>query len=103
MAVGAARDVGACERLGRAARAAISRGSAISVDFAPAADCALEPANTVIGTRSFGSDPVRVGRFAGAFARGLETGGVAAALKHFPGHGSTDVDSHLALPHVDDR
>jgi beta-N-acetylhexosaminidase len=99
MAVGAAGDVDACERLGMLLGRDLAR-LGISVDFAPVADCALEPANTVIGTRSYGSDPVLVGRFAAAFARGLEAGGVAAAIKHFPGHGSTAVDSHLALPHV---
>ncbi len=100
MAVGAAGDVAACERLGMLLGRDLAR-LGISVDFAPVADCAVEPANTVIGTRAYGSDPLMVGRFAGAFARGLETGGVAAALKHFPGHGSTTVDSHLALPHVE--
>ena len=99
MAVGAAHDVDACERLGRLLGRDLAR-LGISVDFAPVADCALDAANTVIGTRAYGSDPLLVGRFAGAFARGLETGGVAAALKHFPGHGSTAVDSHLELPHV---
>ncbi len=99
MAVGAAHDLGACERLGVLLGRDLAR-LGVSVDFAPVADCALEPANTVIGTRSFGSDPVLAGRFAGAFARGLETGGVAATVKHFPGHGSTGVDSHLAVPHV---
>jgi beta-N-acetylhexosaminidase len=100
MAVGATRDVDACERLGMLLGRDLAR-LGISVDFAPVADCALDARNTVIGTRAFGSDPLLVGRFAGAFARGLETGGVAAALKHFPGHGSTAIDSHLALPHVD--
>ncbi len=100
MAAGAAGDVAACERLGMLLGRDLAR-LGISVDFAPVADCALDPANTVIGTRAYGSDPLMVGRFAGAFARGLETGGVAAALKHFPGHGSTSVDSHLALPHVE--
>jgi beta-N-acetylhexosaminidase len=99
MAVGAARDVDACERLGRLLGRDLAQ-LGVSVDFAPAADCALDPENTVIGTRAYGSDPVLVARFSGAFARGLESGGVAAALKHFPGHGSTAVDSHLALPHV---
>ncbi len=100
MAVGAAQDVDACERLGTL----LGRDLAdlgVSVDFAPVADCALDPRNTVIGTRAYGSDPLLVGRFAAAFARGLETGGVAATLKHFPGHGSTAVDSHRALPRVD--
>jgi beta-N-acetylhexosaminidase len=99
MAVGAARDPGACERLGILLGRDLAR-LGISVDFAPVADCALVPDNTVIGTRAYGSDPLAVSRFAGAFARGLEAGGVAAAIKHFPGHGSTAVDSHLALPHV---
>jgi beta-N-acetylhexosaminidase len=99
MAVGAAGDVDGCERLGTLLGRDLAR-IGISVDFAPVADVALEPQNTVIGTRAYGGDPLRVGRFAGAFARGLERGGVAAALKHFPGHGSTTVDSHLALPHV---
>jgi beta-N-acetylhexosaminidase len=99
MAVGAARDVDACERLGRLLGRDLAQ-LGVSVDFAPVGDCALDPENTVIGTRAYGSDPLLVGRFAGAFARGLEAGGVAAALKHFPGHGSTAVDSHLALPRV---
>ena len=99
MAVGAARDVDACERLGTLLGRDLAQ-LGISVNFAPVADCALEAENTVIGTRAYGSDPLAVGRFAGAFARGLETGGVAAAIKHFPGHGSTAVDSHLALPRV---
>jgi beta-N-acetylhexosaminidase len=99
MAVGAAHDVDACERLGTLLGRDLAR-LGISVDFAPVADCAVTAENTVIGTRSYGSDPLFVSRFAGAFARGLETGGVAAALKHFPGHGSTAVDSHLALPRV---
>jgi beta-N-acetylhexosaminidase len=99
MAIGAAHDVDACERLGTLLGRDLAR-IGISVDFAPVADLALEPENTVIGTRAYGGDPLRVGRFAGAFARGLERGGVAAAIKHFPGHGSTAVDSHLELPHV---
>lgn len=99
MAVSAAGSVEDCERLGTLLGRDLAR-LGVSVDFAPVADCALEPRNTVIGTRAYGSDPLRVARFAGAFARGLETGGVAAALKHFPGHGSTAVDSHVALPRV---
>ena len=99
MAVGAARDVDACERLGTLLGRDLAQ-LGVSVNFAPVADCALDPDNTVIGTRAYGSDPLLVGRFASAFARGLELGGVAAAIKHFPGHGSTPVDSHLALPRV---
>jgi beta-N-acetylhexosaminidase len=99
MAIGAAGDVDGCEQVGTLLGRDLAR-LGISVDFAPVADCASEQANTAIGTRAFGGDPVAVGRFAAAFARGLERGGVAATLKHFPGHGATAVDSHLALPHV---
>ncbi len=99
MAVGAARDVDACGALGTLLGRDLAQ-LGVTVNFAPVADCALEAGNNVIGTRAYGSDPLLVARFAGAFARGLETGGVAAALKHFPGHGSTAVDSHLALPRV---
>ncbi len=99
MALGATGDLALTETLG----ALVGRDLAdlgISVDFAPVADLALEPTGTAIGTRAFGDDPVRVGAFATAFARGLERGGVAAALKHFPGHGATATDSHRALPRV---
>jgi beta-N-acetylhexosaminidase len=99
MAVGASGDPALCETLGLLAGRDLAR-CGISVDFAPVADLALVPANTVIGSRAFGDDPHAVARFAAAFARGLERGGVAAALKHFPGHGDTAIDSHLALPHV---
>ncbi len=99
MAVGAAGDPDACERLGVLAGRDLARFG-ISVDYAPVGDCAVDAGNTVIGTRAYGSDPYRVAQFASAFARGLARGGVAPAIKHFPGHGATAVDSHLALPHV---
>jgi beta-N-acetylhexosaminidase len=73
-----------------------------NLDFAPVVDLALTRMNTVIGTRAFGDDPHRVAQLAGAFADGLERGGVAATLKHFPGHGSTSADSHLELPAIDE-
>ncbi len=66
--------------------------------FAPVADVHSEPRNPVIGPRSFGRDPAAVAAAVGAAARGLEAGGVAACLKHFPGHGDTELDSHHALP-----
>ena len=100
MAFGAAGD----PALARTCAALLGRDLArlgISVDFAPVADLALAPASTVIGTRAFGDDPRRAGDFAAAFARGLREGGVAAAVKHFPGHGATAADSHDVLPHVD--
>jgi beta-N-acetylhexosaminidase len=70
-------------------------------DFAPVVDVDTNPANPVIGDRSFGADPELVGRLGVAMIEGLQQGGVAACAKHFPGHGDTSVDSHLELPAVD--
>jgi beta-N-acetylhexosaminidase len=70
----------------------------INVDFAPDADVVSSPGNTVIGSRSFGANPTAVSGQVGAAVRGLQSAGLAAALKHFPGHGHTDVNSHEALP-----
>jgi beta-N-acetylhexosaminidase len=100
MAVGATGDADLAWTLGTLLGRDLAR-LGFSVDFAPVADLSLQPESTVVGTRSYGDDPERTGRFATAFARGLERGGVAAALKHFPGHGSTAADSHVALPRVD--
>lgn len=66
--------------------------------FAPVADVNVEPRNPVIGARSFGVDPAAVTAALEPVLAGLRAGGVAACLKHFPGHGATTVDSHLALP-----
>jgi beta-N-acetylhexosaminidase len=69
-----------------------------NIDFAPVVDlCAVEATNG-IGDRSFGTDPDRVTLLAGAFLEGLQDGGVAGCLKHFPGLGPTSVDSHERLP-----
>ena len=73
----------------------------IRYDFAPDVDVDTNPQNPVIGDRSFGDDPALVGRLGAAVVRGLQEGGVAACAKHFPGHGDTDLDSHLELPAVD--
>ncbi len=67
----------------------------------PVADVNSNPANPVIGTRSFGADPALVARHAAAWVRGVQASGALACPKHFPGHGDTDQDSHLALPVVD--
>ncbi len=72
----------------------------VNLNFAPVADVNNNPANPVIGVRSFGDDPARVARFVAAQTRGYQRAGVAATLKHFPGHGDTETDSHLALPAV---
>ena len=70
----------------------------VQVNFAPVADVNVNPENPVINTRSFGENPVEVGRKVVAYSRGLESGGVLSVSKHFPGHGDTNVDSHKALP-----
>ena len=77
-----------------------ARAVGIELAFAPTADVNSNPANPVINVRSFGENPEQVGILASAFARGLQRRGVAATAKHFPGHGDTDTDSHLALPVV---
>jgi beta-N-acetylhexosaminidase len=70
------------------------RGLGITIDFAPVVDVSDAPDDTVIGDRSFGSDPAVVTDFAGAYARGLRDAGVLPVLKHFPGHGNGSGDSH---------
>jgi len=84
-----------------AALAAELHACGIRLDFAPVVDVDTNPKNPVIGDRSFGADPDLVGRLGAAMIRGLQGGGVAACAKHFPGHGDTDVDSHLDLPTVE--
>ena len=66
--------------------------------FAPVLDLANNPLNPIVNTRSFGQDPQLVISLAGAFMDGLKKGGAVNSLKHFPGHGDTSTDSHLALP-----
>ena len=71
-----------------------------NLDFAPVLDVNTRPENPVIGDRSFGAETERVVRHGAAFARGMQSAGVAACGKHFPGHGDTELDSHLALPRI---
>lgn len=68
-----------------------------NVDFAPVADVQTNPANTVIGARSFGSDPQLVGEMVAKEVEGMQSKGVSAAIKHFPGHGDTAEDSHAEM------
>jgi beta-N-acetylhexosaminidase len=74
------------------------RAVGIHFAFAPAADVNNNPANPIINTRSFGEDPHAVGRLVAAAIRGIQDHGMIATAKHFPGHGDTGTDSHLALP-----
>ncbi len=72
----------------------------INMNLAPVVDVNNNPANPVIGVRSFGEDPHQVARLAAAAVKGYRAAGVISDLKHFPGHGDTAVDSHLALPTI---
>ncbi len=76
------------------------RAAGVWLDLAPCADVNSNPLNPVIGTRSFGADPTLAARHVVAFVEGLASQGVAASVKHFPGHGDTSADSHLELPRV---
>ncbi len=70
----------------------------INMNLAPVVDVNNNPANPVIGVRSFGEDPQMVARLGVAMVKGYRAAGIITSLKHFPGHGDTAVDSHLALP-----
>ena len=78
------------------ARGRQMRGLGITIDVAPVVDVSNQGADTVIGDRSFSTDPATVTTYAGAFARGLRDAGVLPVLKHFPGHGHGSGDSHTA-------
>ncbi|MGW5043804.1 glycoside hydrolase family 3 protein [Streptomyces griseoluteus] len=73
----------------------------VHLNWAPSADVNSNPDNPVIGVRSFGADTGLVARHTAAYVTGLQSAGVAACTKHFPGHGDTAVDSHHALPRID--
>lgn len=74
------------------------RALGINCNLAPVADVNTNPLNPVIGVRSYGDDPERVAGAAAAYALGLQSRGVLAVAKHYPGHGDTSVDSHYGLP-----
>ncbi|MEV5881802.1 glycoside hydrolase family 3 protein [Streptomyces sp. NPDC052020] len=97
MAVGAGGSRSDARTLGRIAGAEL-RALGIRQDYAPVADVNVNPANPVIGVRSFGSGPEAVAALVAAEVTGYQRAGVAACAKHFPGHGDTAVDSHTGLP-----
>jgi beta-N-acetylhexosaminidase len=95
-ALGAIDDPELTEAVARSIGAELA-DAGVNWNLAPVADVNV-PANPVIGTRAFGSDPSLVSRHVAAYVRGIERCGIAACAKHFPGHGSTEQDSHLELP-----
>jgi beta-N-acetylhexosaminidase len=97
MALGAAGDRVLAYEMGRIT-AVEARAVGIHVPFAPVLDVNSNPDNPIINTRSFGEDPERVGELGMCFVRGMQEHGALATGKHFPGHGDTETDSHLALP-----
>lgn len=97
MLVGATRNPRYAYEMGKVI-AREARALGVHQDYAPVVDVNNNPMNPVINTRSFGEDPQLVSEMAAAFTRGLQEGGVIATAKHFPGHGDTDVDSHLDMP-----
>jgi len=99
MALGATGSL----ELARKAGAVLGRELAamgVNVNYAPSCDVNINPHNPVIGIRSFGEDPTTVAQLASAMIKGIQSQGVAATAKHFPGHGDTAGDSHHGLPSV---
>ncbi|MEU0048705.1 glycoside hydrolase family 3 protein [Streptomyces sp. NPDC006309] len=97
MALGAGGSRADARALGRISGAEL-RAMGVNQDYSPDADVNVNPANPVIGVRSFGADPEAVAALVAAEVRGYQAAGVAATAKHFPGHGDTAVDSHYGFP-----
>ena len=100
MAVGATNNPDYARRQG-ALTAREARALGVQQIYAPVADVNNNAANPVINVRSYGEDPVAVGRLVAAFVEGVQSNGVIATAKHFPGHGDTATDSHRGLPEID--
>ncbi len=100
LALGATRDASLARRMGEAVGRELA-AMGININYAPVCDVNLNPDNTVVGARSFGEDVRVVTEMAGAYVMGLQSVGVAATAKHFPGHGDTALDSHFGTPIVE--
>jgi beta-N-acetylhexosaminidase len=100
MAIGAVGDEDLAFRVGAATGLELA-ALGINLNYAPVADIASRPYNPSLGIRSFGEDPAAVSRLTAAMVKGLQSSGVAATLKHFPGKGEAQVDPHLELPVLD--
>jgi len=101
MAFGAAGNLAYVEEFGRIT-ARESRALGVHWNLFPVADVNSNPANPIIGTRAFGANPKQVGDLVAAYIRGARANGMLTTAKHFPGHGNTATDSHVAVPVVDD-
>jgi beta-N-acetylhexosaminidase len=101
MAFGAAGNLAYAEEFGRIT-AQESRALGVHWNLFPVADVNSNPANPIIGTRAFGANPEQVGDLVAAYIRGARANGMLTTAKHFPGHGNTATDSHVAVPIVDD-
>lgn len=95
--LGAITDESVIYKMGQAVGEQMKR-IGVQVNYAPTVDVNNNPNNPVIGYRSFGEDKYKVARFGVAYMRGMQDAGIMATAKHFPGHGDTEVDSHLDLP-----
>lgn len=100
LALGAADDLELTRQVGRQVGTELA-GLGITMTLAPVADVNSRADNPVIGTRSFGTDPDRVAAHVAAWTDGVQGTGAAACVKHWPGHGDTDLDSHLDLPRLE--
>ncbi len=100
MALGAASDPELARRAGEVLGAELA-AVGVNVNYAPCCDVNINPRNPGIGIRSFGEEPGQVAQFSAALVEGLQSRGVAATAKHFPGHGDTDTDSHAGLPRLE--
>jgi beta-N-acetylhexosaminidase len=101
MAFGATRNLAYAEEFGRIT-ALESRALGVHWNLFPVADVNSNPANPIIGTRAFGANPQQVGDLVAAYIRGARANGMLTTAKHFPGHGNTATDSHVAVPVVND-
>lgn len=99
MALGATRSEKLAYKVGQSLGRELA-AVGVNVDFAPVCDVNNNPRNPVVGTRSFGEDPTLVGELSAAMIKGLQSAGVAATAKHFPGHGDVSSDSHHGAPVV---
>jgi beta-N-acetylhexosaminidase len=100
MTLGAIEDNKIIEKVGRRI-GEHSKRLGVHINFAPVVDINTNPKNPIIGNRSFGEDKENVSQKALAFMKGMQSAGILANAKHFPGHGDTDTDSHKTLPTID--